>query len=540
MGSRQATRHPRRRFAAWLAALACLACACPRAQDLTLDTAVQLALGRNAGIRVQRTQLDAAFGQQQQAAGQFDWTVSSDLHYERTITPLTDTGRSEGGYGRAEHTRIFSTGYRAGVSKQLRNGLVVGAGVDATGVQDATLSPASPQQNLARLNVSLVVPLLQGRGRAITAAEDAAALTAQARRWDLLDGAARTLYDTLVAYWTYRARIDLEKVAISSEERSASLLASTQKLVDASEKPSADLVLLKADLADKVAVRESAALARIDARQALGRLLGLDAAAIAALPEPADVLPGAAALPQPRLPDLATLRSEALARRPDIRALALLLDAAQRNIEGARDLLKPRLDLNVGLAYAKASEGDGRYRLFGEAGRYQSAPSVFATVSFSFPVVNNAARGLVRERAAALSQVAIQQSDLATGVATGVDLALRSLISNATQLDVGRNGLALYEQAVRQEIVKQRNGIATLIDVINTEARFINARINFLQAQLAYATAVARLRLETGTLVPALDTDDRFTLDPADLGGFGPLDTRAGGIPPARIDHHEK
>lgn len=523
------------------ALLAWWCCPVAGAQSLTLDNAVQLALGRNAGIQVQRTQVDAALGQQQQAAGQFDWALSAGVRYEKTITPLTDTGRVDGDYGNATQTRLFSTGYQAGVSKQLRNGLVLGAGVDATGTQDATLAPALPQQNLARLSVSLTIPLLQGRGRAVTAAEDAAALAAQARRWDLLDVAAHTLYDTLVAYWTYRARIELERVAVSSEARSTSLLASTQKLVDASEKPAADLVLLKADLADKVAVREAAALARIEARQALGRLLGLDAAAIAALPEPADVLPGATALPQPPLPDLATLRNEAVARRPDMRALALLLDAAQRNIEGARDLLKPRLDLNVGLAYAKASEGNGRYRLFGEPGRYQSAPSVFATVNFSFPVTNNAARGLVRERAAALSQVAIQQSDLATGVATGVELALRSLMSSAAQLDVGRSGLGLYEQAVRQEIVKQRNGIATLIDVINTETRFINARLNFLQAQLAYATAVARLRLETGTLVPVLDADDHFSLDPADLAGFGPLAGRkAGRIAPARTDDHEK
>jgi outer membrane protein len=513
----------RSRWARSLMLLAWTPCLCGAAQPLTLETAAQLALSRNAGILVQRTQVEAAYGQQQQAAGQFDWAVASGLHYERTLTPLTDTGRTAGDYGLADQSRIFATGYQAGVNKQLRNGVIVGAGFDATGTQDATLAPATPQQNLARLNVSLVVPLLQGRGSAVTAIEDAAALTAQARRYDLLDGAAHTLYDTLVAYWTYRARIELEKVAVSSEERSTSLLESTRKLVAAAEKPAADLVLLQADHADKVVVREAAVLARSDARQALGRLLGLDARTIAALPEPADVLPGTTALAPPRLPTLAALRDDALVRRPDVRALALLLDAARRNIDGARDLLKPRLDLTVGVAYARASEGVGRYRLFSEPGRTQSAPSVFATLNFAFPIVNNNAKGLVRERAAALSQVAIQQGDLATGVATGVEFALQALLSSAAQLEAGRSALGLYEQAVKQEIVKQRNGISTLIDVINTETRFINARINFLQTQLAYATAIARLRLETGTLVPMPDADDRFSLDPGDLGGFGPL-----------------
>ena len=523
--------------------LAMLAAALPAAtaQALRLSDVAELALSRNPSIRVQRTNVEAAFGQLQEAAGQFDWTVSSDVNYARTITPLTDTVRAADDYGPVTQTRVFSSGYHVGVNRQLRNGLIVGSGFEASGVEDATFAPAKRQQNLARLNVSLTVPLLRGHGTAVTAAEEAAALTAQARRYDLLDTAARTLYDSLVAYWTYRARIELEKVAISSEQRSKSLLESTQKLVDASEKPAADLVLLKADLADKVATREAAALARVEAQQSLGRLLGLDASAIGALPEPAEALPGADGAPQPKLPSLATLRAEALAHRPDIRALALLLDAARRNVEGARDLLKPRLDLSMGIAYAKAGEDGGRYRLLGDPGRYQSAPSVFVTLSFAFPVANNEAKGRVREQAAALSQVEIQQSDLATGVATGVDLALRSLMSSAAQLEVGRSGLALYEQAVRQEIVKQRNGISTLIDVINTEARYINARTGFLQAQLAYATAIARLRLETGTLVPAFDTGDSFSLEPDDLRGFGPLAGRT--FPPssgARSADHEK
>jgi outer membrane protein TolC len=494
-----------------------------QAQDLGLADALQRALSQNPDIAVQRTQVDAAFGQQQQAAGQFDWAVSSRLSYDRTITPLTDSSRIPGGTGLIDQTRVFSAGYQLGVSKQLRSGLVIGAGFDATGNDDTTHAPAAAPQNLARVTVSLNVPLAQGGGRAVTAAEDAAALSAQVRRQELLDSAARTLYSTLVAYWNYRARIELEKVALSSEERSASLLEAIRKLVAASEKPAADLVLLKADLADKAAAREAAALARREAQQALGRLLGLEAAAIAALPEPAESLPGVARRVAALPARVATLRSEALARRPDVRALAFQLEAAQRDMDGARDLLKPRLDLSMGVAYAKASEGEGRYRLFSEAGRYQSTPSVFARLNFAFPLANNQAKGAVRERAAMLSQVTIRQRDVAIAVATGVDSALQALLSSAAQLNVGRSGLALYEQAVNQELIKQRNGMSTLIDVINTESRFVNARINFLQAQLGYATAIARLRFETGTLVPVTDVNDRFSLELNDLGGFGPL-----------------
>jgi outer membrane protein TolC len=504
-----------------LALVLSASCAGAGAQGLRLADAVQLALSQNADIEVQRTQIEAALGQQQQAGGRFDWMVSSKLNYERAITPLTDSARILGGNGLIDQARVFSTGYSLQGSKQLRNGMAISAGFDAAGTQDSGSEQGPAQQNLARLNVALRVPLLQGGGRAVTAAEDAAALTAQARRYELLDRAARTLYSTLVAYWNCRTQIALEKVAASAEERSTSLLESIQKLVAAAQKPAADLVLAKADHADKLVTREAAALARSDARQALGRLLGLDALAIAALPDPVENMPDVGAMPAVRPASLEALRNQALARRPDVRALALQLEAAQRALDGARDQLKPRLDLNMGVAYSKASEGGRHYSLF-EPGRVQSAPSVFARLEFDFPVANNQAKGALRERSAQLSQMAIQHRDLAIAVTSGVDRALHALASSAAQLDAGRAGLALYDQAVKQEIVKQRNGLSTLIDVINTEARFVNAQVNLLQSQLAYATALARLRLETGTLVPA-QAGERFILDASDLGGLGPL-----------------
>jgi outer membrane protein TolC len=484
-----------------------------QAQGLRLADAVRSALAQNPDILVQRAQIEAAEGQQQQAAGQFDWTVSSRLHFDRDISPLTNSFRDASAVATVAQSKVVSTGYQFGIGKQLRNGLVVGASVDAAGTEDNQAVPLQGQQNLTRLGVTLRIPLLQGRGNSVTAPEDAAGLVAQARGYELLDRAARKMYQTIVAYWNFRAQVDLERIAANSEERSRKLLESIQKLVAASEKPAADLVLANADHADKMVAHEAAVLARTQSRQALGRLLGMDARAIAAMPEPADQLPGRAAAPEGGRPDADALRRDALARRPDLRALELQKEAAQRDFEGARDQLKPRLDLDVGVAYAKASEGGPRYGMLTAPGRLQSTPSVSVRLSYEFPVAGNRAKGEVRERSALLSQIQIQQRDLASGVETEVDSAIQALLSSSTQLQVGRTGLALYEQAVNQEITKQRNGISTLIDVINTESRYVSARVNFLQSQLAYATALAQLRLASGALFPAPDAAGELMLD---------------------------
>jgi outer membrane protein TolC len=287
------------RFSAPLAALwaALLAAPCQAAQsgDLALADAVRLALAQNPAIQVQQAQIEVAAGQRQQASGQFDWQLTAAANYDRTLTPLTDGAITANGAPFLDQTRLISAGYQLGLNKQLRNGLQLGSTLSAVSTDDNTPGALRGQQNLVRLDVALTVPLLRGRGAASVAAnEEAARLNEQAEQYLLRQRAAETVFATLQAYWTYRARIDLEQVAQSAETRSASLLDSVRKLVEAAERPRADLVLLQADLADKQAAHQAAVLARNDARVALGRLLGLDPGAIAALAAPAQTLPASA------------------------------------------------------------------------------------------------------------------------------------------------------------------------------------------------------------------------------------------------------
>lgn len=504
-----------------LAMMLALAPASASCQGLALADALRLALANNPAIAIHGAQLESAAGRAQQVAGLFDSRVFSRIDYEKIVTPLSAGALARADPGQAGETRLFATGYQVGIDKQLRNGLLVSSALTASRRDEAPNTHAA--LGVSKLDVTLTVPLLQGRaGADLRGTEEAARLAVQARRYDLLDRTARTLHDTLIAYWVYRTRAELEGVAASSEERSAGLLRSIEKLVEASEKPRADLVLLQADLAEKRGMREATRLALADARTSLGRILGLEPVAIGALGPARDELPVAGPASTGQLAPPARLAQQALERRPDVQSLALQLAALQRQLDVAGEALKPRLDLSLGLAHTKVGEGGGRYRFIGEAGRTASAPSLFAHLNLQLPLENNSAGGAVRERAAIVSEMAIRQRDLQHGVASGVDSALTALASSVVQLEAARRALAMYEQAVAQEIIKQKNGISTLIDVINTEARFVSARTNLLQARLAHASALARLRLETGTLLP-IATGERFTLDLAGLAGLGPL-----------------
>ncbi|MGW8390002.1 TolC family protein [Pseudoduganella sp. HUAS MS19] len=488
------------------------------APPLRLADALRLALSANPDLQVQQSATAAARGQLQQASGQFDTVLAAGADYARQHVPSPLPGAVQG--------TTYSAGYRVGARQQLRSGLTLGASLDAKSYQDSAVQGAQAPGTVT-LGVTLNLPLLRGRGgREVAAVEDAASLQVQASELALRDSAAQALYRTLSAYWAYAVQFSLEQVARDSEQRSRELLASTQKLVDAAEKPRGDLVLLQADLADRVASRQAAALALSEARIALGRVLGMDGAASAGLAAPADALPAILAIGMPGQAQLVELRLAAQQRRPDLAALGAQVAAATRQAEAARHRLLPGLNLELGVAYAKAHDGSQRYPWWSDPGRVQQGPSVSARLVYEFPLQNNTARGQLRERAAQLDQAVVQRRDLAAAVAAGIDSAVASLASRSAQLQVAQQALALYERAVGQEIVKQKNGIATLIDVINVEARFINARTSYLQTYLAYAQALARLRYESGTLLPPAGGSGaatRFELDPAELAGLGPL-----------------
>jgi len=489
------------------------AAAAAGADGLRLADALRLALAQNPALQVEQAQAAQAHGLALQAEGSFDTLLDGGADYTRELSVPP--------FGPPAGKRVLGTGYQLGAARQLRSGVRLSAGLDAAAYQDSALRADQQQGGTARLGVTLALPLLRGRGAGeVAAGEDSARLAAQAARALLRHRAAQVLQDTLAAYWRYSIRLALLEVASSSAERAGSLLDSTRKLVAASQRPRADLVLLEADLADKTGARQAAELAVAEARHALGLLMGLDGAASAALGRPLDTLPAVAEL-APVAP--AGLAQQALARRDDVQALAAQVAGAERLLQGARGQLRPRLDLELGASYARVTAGASHYGFLSDPARHPDGPSLGARLRYEFPLRNSAAQGAYLARAAELASLQARQKGLGQEVGSGVEFALQALASSAAQLRVAQRAMGLYEQAVRQEMVKQANGIATLIDVINVEGRFVNARTSLLNTQLAYAGALARLRFETGTLLPAGAAPERFELDAGELASLGPL-----------------
>ncbi|MCS0583571.1 TolC family protein [Massilia pinisoli] len=485
------------------------------AADLRLIDAIEIALTKNPDIAVQRSQTTFLRGAEMQAKSQFDWEFAGSADLSRTITPLDTAGDGAPVW---TQTRQFASGYEVGVIRQLRNGMTFGSSLVAAATQDTSPGAFPGQKNTVKLNVSLTLPLLRGSGTEnVTGQESSSELNALASGYMVRDRVAQTVRDVAVAYWTYRSRIQLEKVAADAEEQSRTLLASTQKLVDNAEKPRADLVLLNADYADKVIDRKAATLNRTEAKNSLGRILGLDAVAIAQLTLAQDVLPLPQVLRAISPAQVQALGERALRRRSDVSAVELQTEAAIKLLAVAKNNLKPRMDLQLNAGYGKASEGGSHFGFISIPGRTQTGPSVSAVLNFQFPIENRSASGALLQSVATVEQLRTKRRDLQIAVVNNVEAAVAAVTSSAERIQIAKDGLTSYQKAIEHEVIKQRNGFSTLIDVINVESRYVNARINYLQLELEYAVALVNLNYAAGTLlpevVPGKSAMDRVTID---------------------------
>lgn len=506
----------RRHRAPWrcLSALALLAAAAPAAAQppaagLSLDEVVQQTLRGNPSIEIQKNQVEASAGEVQAAQGQFDPTLSASAERARDYTPL-----------RPAEAAVYddyvsnSTTLSVGLSTLLRNGVVVGPEVVVSRVHGTEQDAANLDvATTGAVNFVVQAPLSRGWGEEVTGATLAVAeLNHQAARLDFGHTIAQSIQTSLINYWNYLfARQSLE-IAGESEQRVIRLEEQITRLVAADELPAAQLIMVRANLAEKRAQRANAEQALIAARQQLGLSLGLAYRAAQNLRPPAQDFPAVSTELLRQAEDLARLVEQGLEQRLDLRALNLRQEAAARAMAAARAGLKPQLDVSLRVGYGNLLEGRGLGGYVQVLGDADAGPSFGATLSYRQPLHNNTARGQLREQSAIYEQTLVQRRALAESIGAKVVTAGSQLLQSALQVREAERSAALYLQSVEDEELRHRLGQATLIDVIDVQDRYAAALLNSLRYRLNYATALAQLLFETGALVRPGDGAEAYAV----------------------------
>lgn len=471
---------------------------------LPLIEAVRSTLQRDPGIQVQEQQVALTRGAAQSAAGQFDPVLDTALSAGHSRTPLSNSQRIQDGLRTGiEALKQDTVSYRVGLNKQFRSGITAGPAVELSRVADNANQEVAA--NVAQAVLVINVPLLRGLGRsAVEAPERAARFNAEGADLDLRQITATRVFNTVAAYWNCRAAEQQLLVLRESARRTESLLTNLTELVRTGEFPAADLDQARADLAEKEADVRAGEQNLYDARQALGLALGLESSQLDSTPLPAEDFPKPPAEGWPQAVPNDALIQRCLTRRPDYQSARKAELASEALVVGARNNVKPQLDLNLQAGYTGLDEGNESWRFLTAADPWATpGANVLGTLRLTFPIRNRAARGLLAQRVAARAQAALRSSDLERTITSAVRSSLAQLESAVVEWRRLESSFQSYQKAVASEAEKMTLGNSTVLDQITIADRWTNMRLKHVEVKARYAIAVVRVRYESGWLVPA-------------------------------------
>lgn len=414
--------------------------------------------------------------------------------------------------------------------KPLRNGSLLGAEARVSGQEiNFRGKPLDPSfgglglQNEFKAGFFLTFnqPLGKGRGAvSARAAERAAAASVAAAA----SRHGQTQSDRVLA--TVLAHIDLvaaqESLAYSEQSVAAqrSILEAMQALVKAGERARTELTRSEAGLADAEAGLVGARLSVLAARSELARVVGLEAAKVGVGPLARGSFPATLV----DVPDVDALQRQATAARLDLRAAEHEETEASITFDASRADLRRKLDLSLSAGLASdyrspffrvlrdefvndPNEPPGTpvdyYSPsgFGRAFSDKYLPEVRFQFTFEIPFGNNAARGRLDRNQQTLRQARIRRGDLARVIRENVAQAGAALRTAREEVEQLRRAVKEQEATWQTAQALQAAGELSLVDTLLTEQDLTAARLRLVDALRNYATTLARLRFESGTLV---------------------------------------
>lgn len=194
--------------------------------------------------------------------------------------------------------------------------------------------------------------------------------------------------------------------------------------------------------------------------------------------KPVAGLPAAQALAAPAIVSAvpAGLPSDLLARRPDIRALEQKLKAANANIGAARAAFFPRIALTAGIGSASSSLS-GLFEA--GSGAWSFAPQLTLPIFDAGRNRSNLSLAQVRKDLAIVDYEKAIQSAFREVADT---------LSARAFLDTQVNAQAAVQQAqaerLKLSVLRQENGIASALDVLDAQRELFSAEQSLVQAQL--------------------------------------------------------
>ncbi|XAM00180.1 TolC family protein [Phycisphaeraceae bacterium D3-23] len=454
--------------------------------ELSIEEAVVMAMRHNRDLQVQQLTPVITGTFEQIERGVFDPELFAELTYGESTASEIDRGT-----GQQFSVDDSESQAIVGVRQQLPSGTDVELSIG----QNRDTSNRAPEQQDARLGLTVTQQLLRGAGPAVNLARlEQAKLDTAASMYVLRGFAEALLAQVETTYWQHV--LAAERITIFERSRDIAL---TQ--LDVVEKRVAVGALARTELAApraEVARREQALIdARSDLEAQRLRLLRLiDATPDDGLPREVRVSTRPQIEPEP-LNDLREHLRLARGSRNDLAEARLRLEQDRLETIVTRNGVLPRLEVFAALGKTGYADtfGNSFSELDGET--YDLA----AGVRLSHLLGNDAAEARNQAAYASRRQSAAAIENLEQLVDLDVRLAANELERARQQITASATTRSLQEETVRAEQERFEVGASTTLLVAQAQRDLLEAQIAEVEAIVAYRLALIDLYLAEGSLL---------------------------------------
>ncbi|RJP84973.1 MAG: TolC family protein [Desulfobacteraceae bacterium] len=454
--------------------------------DLSIELAAMLALSHNRDLQVRQINPVIAGTFEQLERGKFDPELFAQFEY--TDERAMETSRATG-------EKFPVDGNDNSTAAGVRQTLPTGTQLEASVAQQRSISNRTPEEQDARIGMSITQSLLQGFGPAVNLVSvRQAEIDASASLYELRGFVEAMLAETEITYWNFvlagkEVTIFEQSLTIARQQ-----LDEVEQQIEVGLLPEVEAAAARAE----VARREQAL---IEARSLLEerrlKLLRLTN------PKPEDgfnlrinASSEPAIEPEP-ITDLADRLELAGRSRPDLNEARLRLRQNRLETIVTKNGLLPRLELFAVLG--QTGYADSFSNSFKELNNDTYDYSV--GIRFSQYLGNRSAKASDLAARASSRQAAEAVENLAQIVSLDVRLAANEVERTRQQIAASRVTRILQERTLEAETERFRVGSSTSLLIAQAQRDLLVARIAEVMSVVNYRIALVQLNLAEGTLL---------------------------------------
>ncbi|PKK91078.1 MAG: hypothetical protein CVV64_04730 [Candidatus Wallbacteria bacterium HGW-Wallbacteria-1] len=530
-----------------------------KVSSISLEDCITETLREDPQIELSRLSLETDKNTVQSARSIFDPILRFSLSKSKEYSPYTFPIRQLTGIARQISLATQST---LSMSQLLPCGIIINPSISVQ--RSDTEEDRTDPYYRGNVQLAVTVPLIKNRKKEIVSAQlDASKEELESSRHQHVFSMSGRVYSAIRTFWNYMSAEKRFNLSLETESMALQLVDETKQLIRAGERPAAEMDQLEAYLSDKRSSRISAQQSFLEARHALAMAIGrrnLDSIETIGSPEGDFPLPGLSSDSDTQEAGVLTLAGQkaneplsrdfiehilstavhvgaipampfafeknggkvsigpgeamvpesireqlliryALIMRQDLASLHRHLKSAKKLLLTAENNVKPDLNLNVKLGYTGMEQGHrDMYYIDDALSDNVAGLNTAASLDYSWPTYNNAAEAALESARIRVRQIEIQIMDLEGQIISAVRVALDNLNNSIKVLKETEKTIKSYETALNNEKKKVGLGMATILDVINTQDRYTNALQLRINSRYAYSLALADLRYKTGTI----------------------------------------